>query len=523
MPETNLQLYDTLSAGRKPFVPRTPGKASVYCCGPTVYDVAHVGHARAALAPDLLVRHLRAEGFEVRYVRNITDVEDKILKRSGERGVTPLELSSEMARLYQEDIAALGCLAPEVEPRVSETIPEIIALIEKLVAENAAYVADLADGTRDVYFAVRAFAGYGKLSKRRIEDLQVGARIEANDDKRDPLDFALWKGCAPDAWGWSSPWGRGRPGWHIECSAMSAKHLGHGFDVHAGGMDLIFPHHENEIAQSEGAYPDAGPFARTWIHNGFVNVDKEKMAKSLGNFVTIRDVYARNDAEALRYFLLGVHYRGPIAFDTEKLEDGRVVFPGVVEAEKRVDYLYSTVERLTGLARDAGNAPDAKLPAAIAPMAKVADEAIARARTALDDDLNAPVVLGVLADLAKAANELADLAVKRRKDAAITNGAPGVAQRLLDALLGVAHRVGLLATSPETYAERTRVQRLSVRGLQPTDIEAKLRARDDARCAKDAGESRYHSRRTHRARRRDGGRTDGHDLAPHTVISATRV
>jgi len=482
-PSTSLELYDTLTAARKPLSLRTPGEAGVYCCGPTVYDVAHVGHARAALAPDLLVRHLRADGLKVKYVRNITDVEDKILKRSSERGIEPLELSREMAKLYQEDITALGCVTPDVEPRVSETIPEIIALTEKLIANGAAYVADMPSGTRDVYFSVRAFPPYGKLSKRRIEELQVGARIEANEDKRDPLDFALWKGCAADAWGWDSPWGKGRPGWHIECSAMSATHLGHGFDVHTGGMDLIFPHHENEIAQSEAAFPEKGQFARTWIHNGFVNIDKEKMAKSLGNFVTIRDVYARNDPQALRYFLLGVHYRGPIAFDTEKLEDGRVIFPGVVEAEKRVDYLYQTLERLNALAADAK--PDEAVPPPLAPMAKVATEAKARAKAALDDDLNAPVVLSVIADIAKAANEAADLAAKRRKDAAITNAAPSVSRRLADALVAVAGRVGLLETPADVYAERTRAQRLKVRNLATKDIDAKLQARDDARCAKD--------------------------------------
>ncbi|NUO50209.1 MAG: cysteine--tRNA ligase, partial [Polyangiaceae bacterium] len=313
-----LRLFDTLTSAPQPLIPRPTGEVGVYCCGPTVYDVAHVGHARAALAPDVLVRHLRAEGFRTKYVRNITDVDDKILKRAAENGEQPLALSARMAEAYQADIRALGCLSPDVEPKVSETIPEIIQIIERLIEKGAAYATDVEGGAKDVYYAVRAFPSYGKLSKRKIEDLMVGARIEANETKRDPLDFALWKGCVGDAWGWDSPWGKGRPGWHIECSAMSAKHLGHGFDVHCGGMDLIFPHHENEIAQSEAAFPGEGPFARMWIHNGFVNVDKEKMAKSLGNFVTVRDVYQRNDPEALRYFLLTVHYRVPIQFDTEK-------------------------------------------------------------------------------------------------------------------------------------------------------------------------------------------------------------
>ncbi|MFO0614773.1 MAG: DALR domain-containing protein [Polyangiaceae bacterium] len=353
---------------------------------------------------------------------------------------------------------------------------------EALIANDAAYVVDVEGGKKDVYFAVRAFPTYGKLSNRKVEEMRVGARIEANEDKRDPLDFALWKGCAADAWGWDSPWGKGRPGWHIECSAMSATHLGHGFDIHTGGMDLIFPHHENEIAQSEAAFPKDGPFAQTWIHNGFVNVDKEKMAKSLGNFVTIQDVYARNDPEALRYFLLTTHYRGPIAFDTEKSEaDGRVVFPGIVEAERRVDYLYGTLDRLTALSANAGEAPTAP----VASYAKIAREAPARAKAALDDDLNTPVVLGVLADLAKAGNELADLALKKKKDAAIQAAAPVVAGQLKDAIASVAGRIGLLSTPSDVYAARTRAQRLSVRKLSAEDIDGRIAAREQARNEKE--------------------------------------
>ena len=391
MPQLRLRLHDTLTGNLTPLVPRKPGEVGVYTCGPTTYDVAHVGHARAAIAPDTLVRHLRAQGLRVVSVRNITDVDDKILKRAQQEGVPPMELSARMARLYQEDVAAVGCTPPDVEPKVSESIPDIVAIVQNLIARGAAYEVTMPSGARDVYYAVRAFPGYGKLSKRNVEDLRVGARVEANEEKRDPLDFALWKGCAGEAWGWDSPWGRGRPGWHIECSAMSARYLGHGFDVHCGGMDLIFPHHENEIAQSEAAHPDEGPFVHIWIHNGFVNVDKEKMAKSLGNFVTIRDVLARNDAEALRYFLLTVHYRMPIAFDTEKLPDGRVVFPGIVEAERRVDHLYGAMARLATILGPApGGTSPARVPKDIQPFARLAVDSRARVDAALDDDLNAP-------------------------------------------------------------------------------------------------------------------------------------
>jgi cysteinyl-tRNA synthetase len=485
MAEITLRLFDTLTAAPQPLIPRPSGEVGVYCCGPTVYDVAHVGHARAALAPDVLVRHLRAEGFRTKYVRNITDVDDKILKRAAERSEAPLELSARMAAAYQDDIRALGCLQPDVEPKVSDTIPEIVALIERLIEKGAAYVSELEGGVKDVYYAVRAFPGYGKLSKRKVEDLLVGARIEANETKRDPLDFALWKGCTAEAWGWESPWGKGRPGWHIECSAMSAKHLGHGFDVHCGGMDLIFPHHENEIAQSEAAFPGEGPFSRMWIHNGFVNVDKEKMAKSLGNFVTVRDVYERNDPEALRYFLLTVHYRGPIAFDTEKLEDGRVVFPGVIEAERRVDYLYLTLERLRALAESGATGTISTMPPTFAPMMALANEAVPKVKAALDDDLNTPVALSVIAEVAKAGNELADVAQRRKKDPPIAKIAPYVASRLAKALVDVTERLGLLQTMPAEYASRTRAQRLRVRGLSADTIHQKISERFAARQSKD--------------------------------------
>ncbi|NUO49679.1 MAG: class I tRNA ligase family protein, partial [Polyangiaceae bacterium] len=281
------------------------------------------------------------------------------------------------------------------------------------------------------------------------------------------------------------PWGKGRPGWHIECSAMSAKHLGHGFDVHCGGMDLIFPHHENEIAQSEAAFPGEGPFARMWIHNGFVNIDKEKMAKSLGNFVTVRDVYQRNDPEALRYFLLTVHYRGPIQFDTEKLDDGRVIFPGVVEAERRVDYLYQTLERLKALAESSPTGTISTMPPTFAPMIAIANEAVPKVKAALDDDLNTPVALSVIAEVAKAGNELADIAQRRKKEPPIAKIAPYVASRIAKALVDVTERLGLLQTMPAEYSNRTRAQRLQVRGLTADAIQQKIVERFQARQAKD--------------------------------------
>ncbi len=486
MTELRLRLHDTLSGALKRLTPRRPDQIGIYCCGPTVYDDAHVGHARAVLPSDILVRHLRAQGARVCFVRNITDVDDKILNRAAQSGEEPTELSARMAVRYHEDIAALGCLEPDVEPKVSEHLPQIIELVERIIAGGCGYVVELGDGIRDVYFSVRSFAGYGKLSKRKLDDMRVGARIEASEHKRDPLDFALWKGCAEDAWGWPSPWGKGRPGWHIECSAMSIHYLGFGFDVHTGGMDLIFPHHENEIAQSEAAHSDQGDAVGLWMHNGFVNVDKEKMAKSLGNFVTIRDVYRRYDPEALRYFLLGVHYRGPIGFETDQRPDGRVVFPGLAEAERRIDYLYSTLERLDELgARATGAPPPKRAPKELGPIAELVAAAPARTRDALDDDLNTSVALAVVAELGKQANELGRLAHARRKDPKFVGAAAGLALEAAKALRGALGVLGLLQTEPAAYHRRTQERRLAALGISADQIERRIEERAQARQEKD--------------------------------------
>ncbi|MBI3201742.1 MAG: cysteine--tRNA ligase [Myxococcales bacterium] len=481
---TTVRFYNTLTRNVEPLNPRHDQKVGVYCCGPTVYDVPHAGHARAAVAFDVLVRHLRARGYDVTYVRNITDIDDKILARAKENGEAPLALSQRMADVYREQIAAVGCASPTHEPKVSDHLPEIYAIVEKLIARGAAYVVDMPGGTRDVYFSVRSFPGYGKLSRRKIDELVSGARVEKDETKRDPLDFALWKGAPEAEWGWKSPWGHGRPGWHIECSAMSEKYLGHGFDIHAGGMDLIFPHHENEIAQSEAAEPEHGEFARAWMHNGFVNIDKEKMSKSLGNFVTVRDVLERNDPEAFRWFLLTVHYRGPIQFDTDKLDDGRVVFPGVDEAERRVDYVYTTLGRLAELAADAAGVPD-KLAAGLHEPRIELGKAMQRAQDALDDDLNTSVALAELGEIARLGNDVCDLALKRRKDAAFVAGARAVAAEALGLIEALARQLGLLAATREEYALRTRERRLALRGLSAADIDAKISARTAARQNKD--------------------------------------
>jgi cysteinyl-tRNA synthetase len=474
-----IQVHDTLGRGVRPLAVREEGKATVYCCGPTTYDVAHVGHARSAVAFDLLVRVLRHRGYQVTHVRNVTDVDDKILARAKESGEEPTALSARMAKLYDEDMEALGCAKPTHAPRVSETIPEIIAIIEKLVSNNAAYVVTQENSGGDVYFRVRAFKDYGKLSGRNVDEMRSGARIEVDERKEDPLDFALWKGCAKEEWGWESPWGRGRPGWHIECSAMSEKFLGHGFDIHGGGMDLIFPHHENEIAQSEAAHPDKGNFANCWMHNGFVNIDKEKMSKSLGNFVTVRDALQRNDPEGIRLYLLQHHYRGPIGFEVDKLEDGRVVFPGVDESEKKIDYLYTTLSRVDELTITAS---PGELPKPYADAMKAVQSARHDAFASLADDLGAANAIAALYRIAGTLNEMLDLHVRKKGERPAIGRVIGTAAHAVREITDV---LGILRAQPAAYAKRTRAQRLAILGKTEADIEAKVQERVDARANKD--------------------------------------
>jgi cysteinyl-tRNA synthetase len=477
------RFYNTLSRTTEELTTERPGEARVYLCGMTPYDYAHTGNARSAIVFDVLVRHLRARGYNVTYARNITDVDDKIVERAKQNGEEPLALSARMAAIYQADMRDLGCADPTYQPKVSEYIPAIIELVEKLIAHGSAYEVVMPSGARDVYFAVRSFPGYGKLSRRNLDELEAGARTPRDDEnKRDPLDFALWKGCTEGGWGWPSPWGKGRPGWHIECSAMSSKLFGHGFEIHAGGMDLIFPHHENEIAQNEAACPGCGPVVRIWMHNGFLNMNKEKMSKSLGNVVKPRDVYHRNDPEALRYALLTAHYRGPLSFDIDTREDGEHVFPGVDEAERRIDYLYGTMERLAAYDEPGDADPKVKdLSGFRATITEAKDKIVA----ALDDDLNTPVALAHIGELTKSANDLYDLLQKRKKDAVLVREGKKLARAARDALLASTGVLGLLGTPAAVYRERTRTRRLAARRLSAESIEEKLRQRGEARRNKD--------------------------------------
>jgi cysteinyl-tRNA synthetase len=478
----SVRLYNTLTQKIEDFVPATPGKVKLYVCGITVYDLAHAGHGRTYTTFDVLVRFLRARGFEVSHCQNVTDVDDKIVNRAKERGEDPLALSKRMGALAEEHLAAIGCLKPTVMPRVSSTIGGIIEIVQKLIQKGAAYVAETPQG-KDVYYAVRSFPGYGKLSRRNLDELRAGASERlaehAADVKKDPLDFALWKATGADAFGFDSPWGKGRPGWHIECSAMAFAELGEQIDIHGGGMDLVFPHHENEIAQSEAC--SGKEFSRYWMHGGFLEIDSEKMAKSLGNFVTIKDVLEKNDPEGYRYFVLGTHYRGPLSFDVEKHADGRVTFPGLDEAERRMDYLYATRDALAALAGDTESGE----PNILQGQAEVVAGAKEKVLEALDRDLNTPVALSVLAELGKAGNEIVMQAPKMKKDPAKNEAIKKLAASAVRAFQAACAPLGLMQADSASYWKRTKERRLRLRGLDAAAIDAKVAERGNARKAKD--------------------------------------
>jgi len=326
-----LKIYNTLTRSKQEFRPMQPGKVKIYVCGITVYDYCHLGHARMLLVFDMVTRYLRVTGYEVTYVRNITDIDDKIINRARENGETISALTDRFIDAMNEDAAALGIVRPDLEPRATDYIAQIIAMIGELIINGYAYIA--ANG--DVFYDVSKFEGYGSLSGKNLEDLRAGARVEIQEAKDDPLDFALWKSAKPDEPGWDSPWGAGRPGWHIECSAMSVHTLGETFDIHGGGQDLQFPHHENEIAQSCGA--TGKPFVHLWMHNGFIRVDDEKMSKSLGNFFTIRDVLKEYQPEVVRFFILSSHYRSPLNYSDANLKEARTALARLYTAIRDID------------------------------------------------------------------------------------------------------------------------------------------------------------------------------------------
>ncbi|TVP48426.1 MAG: cysteine--tRNA ligase [Halomonas sp.] len=434
--DSHMHIYNTLTRRKEPFTPLVAGKVSMYVCGMTVYDYCHLGHARVMVAFDVITRYLRERGYEVNYVRNITDIDDKILKRADENGESITALTERMIDAMHEDEQRLFVLPPSHEPRATGHIADILAMIETLIEKGFAYPAD----NGDVYYRVRKFADYGKLNNRQLDDMRAGSRVDVDAHKEDPLDFVLWKAAKPGEAHWASPWGNGRPGWHIECSAMSTCCLGDTFDIHGGGPDLTFPHHENEIAQSEAA--TGKTYVNTWMHAGAVRVDQEKMSKSLGNFFTIRDVLAEHDPEVVRFLLVASHYRSAINYSVDSL----------TEARKSLTRLYTALEGV-----EADNA--------------ISQTSAYRERfiQVMDDDFNTPEALAVMFELAREVN--------RAKQEA-----PDQAPQLAAELKRLGAILGLLQQAPQTFLQGTQQQGMP---LNESEIQAKIAQRIEAKANKD--------------------------------------
>ncbi|GAB4260248.1 MAG: cysteine--tRNA ligase [Methylomicrobium sp.] len=430
-----LKIYNTLTRQKELFKPREEGKVGLYVCGMTVYDYCHVGHARVMVVFDVVARYLRYVGYDLTYVRNVTDIDDKIIQRARENAEDFLTLTQRFIDAMHEDERALFVLPPDIEPKATQSIPEIITMIEQLLTNGIAYVG--ANG--DVFYSVSKFERYGQLSGKNLAELQAGERVEVDQAKRDPLDFVLWKSAKPGEPSWQSPWGAGRPGWHIECSAMSTCCLGNHFDIHGGGMDLQFPHHENEIAQSEGATGEK--FVNYWMHNGFVRINEEKMSKSLGNFFTVREVFKRYRPEVVRFFILTSHYRSPLNYSDEHLDEAAVALTRLYTALRNVERV------------DAGVDADYET----------------RFRAAMDDDFNTPVALSVLFDLARDLNKSKESNMQR-------------AQQLSSTLTSLGGILGLLQDDPERFLKAGDNK---PEGLTTEQIEALIQSRVDAKKNKD--------------------------------------
>ncbi|MEH2921095.1 cysteine--tRNA ligase [Samsonia erythrinae] len=430
-----LKIFNTLSRQKEEFKPIHAGQVGMYVCGITVYDLCHIGHGRTFVAFDVVARYLRYLGYSLKYVRNVTDIDDKIIKRAAENGETSEQLTTRMIAEMHADFDALNILRPDEEPRATHHIADIIEMVETLIARRHAYVAS----NGDVMFSVDTAPGYGVLSRQDLEQLQAGARVEITEVKRNPMDFVLWKMSKPGEPHWPSPWGDGRPGWHIECSAMNCKQLGEHFDIHGGGSDLMFPHHENEIAQSRCAH--GGEYVNYWMHSGMVMVDREKMSKSLNNFFTVRDVLAYYDPETVRYFLMSGHYRSQLNYSEENLKQARAALERLYTALRGTD---PSVEALGG------------------------DEFEARFREAMDDDFNTPEAYSVLFDMAREVNRL------KVEDMQAAN-------QLASALRNLSGVLGLLEQDPEQFLQ----QGAKVDDEDVKEIEALIQQRKDARAAKD--------------------------------------
>jgi len=467
-----MRIYNSETRRKETFHPREEGRVAMYVCGVTAYDVCHIGHARAAVVFDVLVRHLRAEGYSVVFVRNFTDVDDKIINRAAEEERSSEEVAEQYIRAFSEDMDRLDVLRADYEPRATEHIQDMQDLIRKLLDSGHAYVTS--EG--NVYFRVRSFPDYGALSGRDVEELKAGIRIDPGEEKEDPLDFALWKRAKSGEPSWESPWGEGRPGWHIECSAMSQKLLGLPLDIHGGGQDLIFPHHENERAQSMAA--SGGPFARYWMHNGYVQVESEKMSKSLGNFVTVQDVFQEHPPEVLRFFLLGKHYRSPLDF----------TWPAMQDAEKALKRIYQARLNMSA-ALEEGSGKDASLPKEIA---EEADQLMRQSREHLDDDLNTAACMGDIFSLIRLGNRILENKGwrKSRQGRELLEG-------IQEHIRTTGHVLGAFHNDPGTFLDELRRFKARRRGIDLEEVQRLIAERREARQNKDF--SRADSLRDHLA------------------------
>lgn len=457
-----IRVYNTLSRTKEPFKPMEQGRVRMYVCGITAYDRCHIGHARSAIVFDAIVRYLKYKGFEVTFIRNFTDIDDKIIMRAHQEGIDSRELAEREIAHYYEDMDRLGVLHATFEPKATEHIQEIIDLIQTLIQKGHAYEAD-----GDVYFAVRTFPDYGKLSNRKLDELKAGARIEPGEKKKDPLDFALWKAAKPNEPFWDSPWGKGRPGWHIECSAMSRRYLGDTFDIHGGGLDLIFPHHENEIAQSEAA--TGKPFARYWLHNGFVTINGEKMSKSLGNFITIQEILIKHHPEALRLFLLSKHYRSPLDYSEDAVSDAKTalwrIYSSIAEA-KRIEDIQIKKEKPVSEAAQTDMA--------------LLNEIGQRFDQQMADDFNTAGALGVIFEGVKALNRLMQEVSKSPSQQlanSIIKGARTIQQ--------LAQVLGLVQEEPSRFLHAYQQEYLLRTGLTENNLMELIEKRTLARKQKD--------------------------------------
>jgi len=451
-----IRVYNTLTRQKESFEPITPGRVRMYVCGPTVYDSCHIGHARSIVVFDVIYRYLQLRGYQVTYARNFTDVDDKIINRANELGISTADLSEKYIAEFHADMDALNVKRPDFEPRATGHIDQIIAVVKRLIEKDYAYEAG-----GNVFFAVEKFDSYGKLSGRKLSEMEAGARVEIDKQKRNPMDFVLWKASKPNEPAWESPWGNGRPGWHIECSAMSADYLGKSFDIHGGGKDLIFPHHENEIAQSEAAYGKS--FVKYWIHNGFVNINSEKMSKSLGNFLMIKDILKTYHPESVRLFLLSNHYRSPVDFTDQAIK----------EASSALDKIYTLLERI--------ESTFGELPATADPGAEAETNGTEFWQSfchAMDDDFNTAQGMGVLFDAVRQANRLLD-------ESPANSAAQEKIMAICREMLNIGNVLGLLAETPAQYFEKQREAVLEHASVDVETIEKLVKDREAARKAKD--------------------------------------